>query len=138
MQVLVLRQQLAQWSESREQNKEGTVPKHKDNSDLQKQLTQCKEKLKKSEHSRSQAIKDKQATDSLVTLWQRKHEKVVNENRELKDEVLVAQERISFLQEQLAVLRLHQRTGQEEITKSNSSTNTSQLTNSNEEEVSWI
>ena len=138
VQVLVLRQQLAQWSESREQKKEGTAPKHKDNSGLHKELTHCKEKLKKSEHLRSQAIKDKQAADSIVTLWQHKHEKVGSENRELKEEVLVAQERISFLQEQLAVLRLHQRTGQEETTKPNTISNTSQLVNSNEEEVSWI
>ena len=109
-----------------------------------KELIHCKERLKRVEHSRNQAVKDKQAADSIITLWQHKHENVLRENRELKEEVLAAQERISFFQEQLAVLRLHQRSGVQAINgpveQDSVTTNTSAniTTNNSSDEVSWI
>lgn len=138
----MLREQLAQWNESQADNDD----KKSTNEEMHKELSHCKERLKRIEHSRNQAVKDKQAADSIVTLWQHKHENVLSENRELKEEVLAAQERISFLQEQLAVLRLHQRSGvqpaavngpvEQDPVLTNTPPNVS-ASNSNDE-VSWI
>lgn len=143
LQVLVLRQHLAQWNKSQadiDDNKSSDEEAHKE-------LVHCKERLKRIEHSRNQAVKDKQAADSIITLWQHKHENVLRENRELKEDVLAAQERISFLQEQLAVLRLHQRTGvqpvavngpTEQDTVSTNSSPPNVTGNNPTDEVSWI
>lgn len=133
----MLRQHLAQWNESQTTDDKVT----------NEEIHKCKERLKRIEQSRNQAVKDKQAADSIVTLWQHKHENVLRENRELKEEVLAAQERISFLQEQLAVLRLHQRSGVQPavngaIEQDTASTNTSSppnlTANNSSDEVSWI
>ena len=137
----MLRQHLSQWNESQTANND-----HSANEEVHKELVHCKERLKRIEYSRNQAVKDKQAADSIVTLWQHKHENVLKENRELKEEVLAAQERISFLQEQLAVLRLHQRSGVQPVVngpieqESTVSTNTAPIVNANNstDEVSWI
>lgn len=139
----MLRQHLAKWSESH-----GTDNDQSTSEEMHKELAHCKERLKRLEHSRNQAVKDKQAVDSIVTLWQHKHENVLRENRELKEEVLAAQERISFLQEQLAVLRLHQRSGIQPsangpVEQDMLSTNTTSppnitTANNTSDEVSWI
>lgn len=141
----MLRQHLAKWSESHgtDNNNDQSTSE-----EMHKELAHCKERLKRMEHSRNQAVKDKQAVDSIVTLWQHKHENVLRENRELKEEVLAAQERISFLQEQLAVLRLHQRSGiqssangpVEQDMLSTNTTSPPNITTANNtgDEVSWI
>lgn len=138
----MLRQHLAQWNKSQADVDDSQST----DEELHKELAHCKERLKRIEHSRNQAVKDKQATDSIITLWQHKHENVLRENHELKEDVLAAQERISFLQEQLAVLRLHQRTGvqpvangpiEQDIVSTNSSP--ANVTGNNPtDEVSWI
>lgn len=132
----MLRQHLAQWNESQS----NTTDVNTD--ELHKELVHCKERLKRVEQSRNQAVKDKQAADSIITLWQHKHENVLKENRELKEEVLAAQERISFLQEQLAVLRLHQRSvvpnGPVEQDPLSTNTPANTTTNNSSDEVSWI
>jgi len=143
-QVLVLRQQLAQWNESKDViDEKSTV-----DNEVHKELVHSKERLKRIEHLRNQAVKDKQAADSIITLWKHKHENVLKENRELKEEVLAAQERISFLQEQLAVLRLHQRSTvqpsangpveQDPVSTLNTSFPSSTTANNSSDEVSWI
>ena len=138
----MLRQHLAQWNKSQADVDDSQST----DEELHKELAHCKERLKRIEHSRNQAVKDKQAADSIITLWQHKHENVLRENHELKEDVLAAQERISFLQEQLAVLRLHQRTGvqpvangpiEQDIESTNSSP--ANVTGNNPtDEVSWI
>ena len=135
---------MAQWNET-----QSSTIDEASNDEMHRELVHCKERLKRVEHSRNQAVKDKQAADSIITLWQHKHENVLRENRELKEEVLAAQERISFLQEQLAVLRLNQRsTGVQPSSVANGpveqdpvSTNTSSpatATTNTSDEVSWI
>lgn len=138
----MLRQHLAQWNKSQADVDDSQST----DEELHKELAHCKERLKRIEQSRNQAVKDKQAADSIITLWQHKHENVLRENRELKEDVLAAQERISFLQEQLAVLRLHQRTGvqpavngpiEQDIVSTNSSP-ANVAGNNPTDEVSWI
>ena len=140
----MLRQHLSQWNELQVS---GTDDEKSSSDEIHKELVHCKERLKRVEHSRSLAVKDKQAADSIITLWQHKHDNVLRENRELKEEVLAAQERISFLQEQLAVLRLNQRSGVQPVAngpveQNPPSTNTSSpantTTNNSSDEVSWI
>lgn len=140
---MVLHQQLAEWNDPRTADGAG----NDNNDEVHKELMHCKERLKRIEHSRNQAVKDKQAADSIVTLWQHKHENVLRENRELKEEVLAAQERISFLQEQLAVLRLHQRSGVQSTTNGPvepdpvstiASSPPPLVANNSTDEVSWI
>ena len=136
----MLRQHLVQWKESQVTLSD---EEKSNNDEMHKELVHCKERLKRVEYSRNQAVKDKQAADSIITLWQHKHENVLTENRELKEEVLAAQERISFLQEQLAVLRLHRRSGVQSsngtVEQDSVSTNTANLTTNNStDEVSWI
>ena len=139
----MLRQHLAQWNKSQADIDDNKLS----DEEIHKELAHCKERLKRIEHSRNQAVKDKQAADSIITLWQHKHENVSRENRELKEDVLAAQERISFLQEQLAVMRLNQRTGvqpaavngpteQDPISTNSSPANVTG--NNPTDEVSWI
>ena len=49
---------------------------------------------------------DRRASESIVHLWQKKYEKIVDEKLELREDMLTAHERISFLQEQLAQERV--------------------------------
>ena len=132
---------MAQWNET-----QTSALDECSNDEVHKELVHCRERLKRVEHSRGQAVKDKQAADSIITLWKHKHENVLKENRELKEEVLAAQERISFLQEQLAVLRLNQRSGvpvangpvEQDPVSTNTTSPVNTATNNSSDEVSWI
>ena len=62
-------------------------------------MEQYQKQLYRAEEDRRQALA---TSEALTALWQKKFEKAQNENYELKQELLSAQDRISHLQECLA------------------------------------
>ncbi len=67
---------------------------------------QYKKQLYRAEEDRRQALA---TSEALTALWHKKFEKAQLENYDLKQELLSAHERISLLQDRLALERIHTR-----------------------------
>lgn len=73
---------------------------------LMKKADQFQKQLYRAEEDRRQALA---TSEALTSLWQKKFDKAQNENYDLRQEVLSAHERISLLQDHLAMARLQSR-----------------------------
>lgn len=81
----------------------------KERDELKAELETCFDQLNQFEENMDQARKDCRASESIVHLWQKKYDKLAKEKMDLREDLLTANDRILYLQDELAKERLHRK-----------------------------